>query len=226
MVSELPEDWLRENAIWADGWYAMPLEVLMRFGRWEDVLAEPEAPDFLPYSRALRHYARGVAYAATDRVEEARAEERLFAEAAKAVSPDAWFGNNDTVDLVAVAAKVLEGEILYRAGEEEAAFAALREAVRLEDALRYDEPPDWIQPSRHPLGAALLKSGRHVEAEAVFRADLAKLPGNGWALFGLARALRGQGKEAEAAEIEAAFAEAWKGADITIDSPCLCQRGV
>ena len=81
----------------------------------------------------------------------------------------------------------LDGEILYRAGKQDAGFERLREAVRHEDALRYDEPPDWIQPVRHALGAALLQSGRFTEAETVFRADLEKLPGNGWSLFGLGR---------------------------------------
>jgi Flp pilus assembly protein TadD len=90
----------------------------------------------------------------------------------------------------------------------------------------YSEPPDWIQPVRHPLGASLLQAGRHAEAEAVFREDLEKLPGNGWALFGMGRALRLQGKDAEAARFEARFAEAWQGADVKIASPCFCQKGV
>jgi tetratricopeptide (TPR) repeat protein len=222
----MPEEWLRENALWADGWVAMPVEVLMRFGRWEEILAEPEPPEYLPLSRALRHYARGVAYAATDRVEEARAEQKLFLEARTKVSTDATFGNNKSSDILGVAEALLQGEILYRAGEQEKGFAVLREAVKREDALRYDEPPDWIQPVRHPLGAALLQSGRYAEAEQVFREDLAKLPGNGWSLFGMGRALRLQGKEAEAATYEAQFTDAWKGADVKIASPCFCQRGV
>lgn len=226
MVAEMPEDWLRENAMWADGWVAMPIEVLMRFGRWEEILAEPEPPEYLPLSRALRHYARGVAYAAMEKVEEARAEQKAFLEARTKVSPDATFGNNKSTDILGVAEDLLEGEILYRAGEQEKGFAALREAVKREDALRYDEPPDWIQPVRHPLGAALLQSGRYAEAEQVFREDLAKLPGNGWSLFGMGRALRLQGKEDEAAAYEAKFAEAWKEADVKIASPCFCQRGV
>lgn len=226
MVAEMPEDWLRENAEWADGWVAMPLEVLMRFGRWEEILAEPEPPEYLPLTRALRHYARGVAYAAMDSVDEARSEQAAFAEARGKVSPGASFGNNSASDILDVAEALLDGEILYRAGEQDKGFEALREAVRREDALRYDEPPDWIQPVRHPLGAALLQSGRYAEAEAVFREDLAKLPGNGWSLFGMGRALRLQGKEAEAVQYEARFAEIWKEADVEISSPCFCQKGV
>jgi tetratricopeptide (TPR) repeat protein len=226
MVAEMPADWLEENALWADGWVAMPIEVLMRFGRWEEVLAEPEPPVYLPLSRALRHYARGVAFAALDRVEEARTAQREFAAARKLVAPEATFGNNRAADLLDVAAALLEGEVRFRAGEREEGIASLRLAVEREDALRYDEPPDWIQPVRHALGAALLKAGRAAEAEAVFREDLRRLPGNGWAHFGLGRALRLQGRDAEAAAQEAIFAEVWKGADTEIDSPCLCQRGV
>ncbi len=226
MVAQMPEDWLRENASWADGWVAMPLEVLMRFGRWQAILDEPEPPDFLPLTGALRRYARGVAFAATGKVEEARLEQRAFAEARTRVAAGATFGNNASADILAVADALLAGEILYRAGDTEAGFESLREAVRLEDALRYDEPPDWIQPVRHALGAALLQSGRHEEAEAVFREDLARLPGNGWSLFGLGRALRLQGRDAEATAVEARFAEAWRNADVAIASPCFCQSGV
>jgi tetratricopeptide (TPR) repeat protein len=226
MVAEMPEDWLKENAVWADGWVAMPLEVLMRFGRWEEILNEPEPPEYLPLTRALRFYARGVAHAAMGDVDAARAEQAAFAEARTRVAPEATFGNNAAADILGVAEALLEGEILYRAGDQDGGFASLREAVKREDALRYDEPPDWIQPVRHPLGAALLQSGKFAEAEQVFREDLAKLPGNGWALFGMGRALRLQGKEAEAAGYEARFAEAWRNADVEIASPCFCQKGV
>jgi tetratricopeptide (TPR) repeat protein len=226
MVAGMPAEWLQENAAFADGWVAMPMEVLMRFGRWQEILHEPEPPEYLPLSRALRHYARGVAHAALDDVEAARAEQATFAAAKAKVPESVLFGNNTGLAILGVAEKVLEGEILYRAGEEEAGFAALRESVQREDALRYDEPPGWIQPVRHALGAALLQSGRYAEAEAVFRADLDKLPDNGWALFGMARALRLQKKDAEAADFEARFETAWKSADVKISSPCLCLRGV
>ncbi len=226
MVEEFPADWLEANASWADGWVAMPIEALMRFGKWEEILQEPEIPEYLPLSRSLRLYARGVAYAAMSRVEEARAEQALFRQERGRVPEDAIFGNNSAHALLDVAEALLDGEILYRAGKEEEGFAALREAVRREDALRYDEPPDWIQPVRHALGAALLRSGKWAEAEEVFRADLRKLPDNGWSLYGLGRALRFQGKAAEAEIVEADFERAWANADIKIASPCFCQSGV
>ena len=226
MVAEMPEDWLKENAAWADGWVAMPMEVLMRFGRWDEILLEPEPPEYLPLTRALRHYARGVAHAAMGSVDEARGEQAAFEEARAKVGPGTTFGNNSASDILAVADALLEGEILYRAGEQEKGLASLREAVKREDALRYDEPPDWIQPTRHPLGAALLQSGKYAEAERVFREDLERLPGNGWSLFGMGRALRLQKKEAEAAAYEAKFTETWTNADVEIVSPCFCQKGV
>ena len=95
-----------------------------------------------------------------------------------------------------------------------------------EDKLRYDEPPDWIQPTRHALGAALLQAGRLGEAEAVFRSDLTRLQGNGWSLFGLSRALRLQKRSGEAAVIEKQFAKVWQKADVKIKSACLCLPGV
>jgi tetratricopeptide (TPR) repeat protein len=226
MVDEFPAEWLEANASWADGWVAMPIEALMRFGKWEEILQEPELPEYLPLSRALRLYARGVAYAAMSKVDEARAEQAEFHEARALVPEEAIFGNNSAHDLLDVAEALLEGEILYRAGKQDEGFAALREAVRREDALSYDEPPDWIQPVRHALGAALLQSGKWSEAEEVFRTDLERLPGNGWSLYGLGRALRFQEKSEEANSVEAEFERVWANSDIQIASPCFCQSGV
>jgi predicted Zn-dependent protease len=125
-----------------------------------------------------------------------------------------------------VAEAVLRGEILFRSGRREEGIAMLREGVTREDRLRYDEPPDWIQPVRHPLGAALLQAGRFAEAEAVFRADLEKLPDNGWGLYGLSRALAMQKKKAEAATVLKRFEQVWARADVRIQSACLCLPGV
>ncbi len=225
MVADIPLEFFRENPF-ADGFMAMPLEVLMRFGRWDEILAEPAFPDFVPISRALQHYARAVAHAAKDDVPSARREQAAFLEARGRVPEEAFFGNNSASDVLDVAERLMEGEILYRAGETDAGLAALAEAVEREDQLRYDEPPDWIQPVRHAYGAALLQAGRFAEAEAVFREDLAKLPDNGWGLYGLHRALQLQRKTAEAEAAEQRFDEVWKRADIQIKSPCLCLPGV
>lgn len=225
MVADIPLPFFKENP-WADGLMASPLEVLMRFGKWDEILATPEFPEYAPISRSLQHYARAVSYAAKDDLKGAQKEQAAFMEARTRVGKEATFGNNPGSDLLDVAEHLMKGETLFRSGKVDEGIAAMREAVAREDKLRYDEPPDWLQPVRHPLGAALLQAGRLGEAEAVFRTDLIKLPGNGWSLFGLARALRLQKRNAEAAVIEKQFAKTWAKADVKIKSACLCLPGV
>ena len=125
-----------------------------------------------------------------------------------------------------LASTMIEGEILVREGKIDQGISKLREAVTLEDALHYDEPPAWMIPGRHVLGAVLLKANKPAEAEQVYRDDLAKLPDNGWSLFGLAQALKAQGKADEAAKYQAKFEMVWAKADTKIKSSCLCQDGV
>ena len=226
LVADIPEDWLQENAFWADGFIAMPYEVMMRFGLWEEILQEPQPPEYIPFTRSMHYAARAVALAALGRPTEARVEQEAFREQRKHVPRDAPFGNNLAHDLLDVADRLVEGEILYREGRKDAGIEALYEAASLEDALRYDEPPDWIQPIRHALGATLMQERRYADAEKVYREDLAKLPGNGWSLYGLARSLRLQGATAEAEAVEASFKEVWAGADTKLTSSCFCQPGV
>ena len=121
---------------------------------------------------------------------------------------------------------MVDGEILVREGKSEEGLKKLREAVKLEDDLRYDEPPAWMIPARHSLGAALLRVNKAAEAEQVYRDDLTKLPGNGWSLLGLAQTLRILGKADEAVTYEAQFEKVWAKADVKIKSSCLCQEGV
>ena len=119
-----------------------------------------------------------------------------------------------------------EGEILIRENKLDAGIAELREAIKLEDALHYDEPPGWLIPVRHSLGATLMRNSRYAEAEQVYREDLKKLPDNGWSLYGLAQSLRAQKKNPkEAKATEAKFKEIWADADLKITSSCLCQPG-
>lgn len=223
LIDRMPEDWLKEFAPIVDGFLATPYELQIRFGRWTDLLAEPEPREIFPLARTLWRYSRGVALAALHRPAEARVELKAFLQARGKVAKDAGFGNNTAADIMGVAEAALEGEILYREGKKDAAFASFREAVKREDALRYGEPPDWIQPIRHTLGAALLDSGRAAEAEAVYRDDLKRWPENGWSLLGLSLSLRGQGKDA--AEVDRRFREAWKDADLKTTSSCLCLPG-
>jgi tetratricopeptide (TPR) repeat protein len=117
---------------------------------------------------------------------------------------------------------MLEGEIAFRRGNIAEAESALRQAIAIEDQLSYMEPPEWIQPVRHTLGAVLLHAGRYEDAEVVYRGDLAKWPDNGWSLFGLAECLRMKNEMAAAREAESSFRKTWAKADVEIASSCLC----
>ena len=225
MVAGLPADFLQDYSVAAEAFLAMPLEVLVRFGRWDDVLAEPEHPAAQPFTHAFQHAARGIAVAAKGDVVAARHEQALYVAAAKAVSADETAGNNSCQSVFTVVTPMLEGEILVREGKLEDALIQLRAAVKAEDALRYDEPPGWLIPMRHSLGATLMRAGRFAEAEQVYREDLNRVPRNGWSLFGLSEALTLQHKVAEAAVVRAQFEKVWAQADLTITSSCMCQPG-
>ena len=225
MIAEMPPEWIRESAGIADGFMGMPLEVMMRFGRWDEILAVAEPPEYLPISRAMRFYARGIASAAQGKKAEARAEQAAFLEAKGKVPESAFFGNNKAADILGIAEHLLAGEIVYREGKVDRGIAELKDAVKREDALRYDEPPDWIQPVRHALGAALVRANRPLEAAAVYREDLRRLPENGWSLFGLAKALKMQ-KSDDAADFQERFAKVWANADVKLMSSCFCQPGI
>lgn len=225
MVDELPREVPPEIFGFIDGFSAMPYEVLVRYGRWDEILAEPMRPEKFVFSRALLLAARGIALAAQGRPAEARAEQAAFLAARGKVAADAGFGTNLMPPLLDVAEHMLAGEILLREGRRNEGFAALRAAVACEDALHYDEPPGWIIPVRHSLGAGLMQAGLYAEAEAVYRADLKKLPANGWSLYGLAGCLDAQDRKAEAAAVRAEFGKIWARADMTITSSCLCFPG-
>jgi tetratricopeptide (TPR) repeat protein len=189
------------------------LFALARFGKWDELLTIPAPPSELRYTTAVRHYARGVALAATGRFEDAAREHRDLAALLNALPEQQQIGFIRIVDLVRIAERVLAGEIAARRRQFEVAIGAFQEAVRLEDALRYHEPSLWHYPVRHSLGAVLLASGRPAEAEEVYRQDLRHHPENGWALSGLARSLRAQNRSDEAGQVEARFRKAWHGAD-------------
>jgi tetratricopeptide (TPR) repeat protein len=224
MFAGVPKEWIaiKENAAIADGYVAMPLEVMKRFGRWDDILNEPEPPEIFPIARAMRHYTRGVAYAAKGKLTEARNSWKAFREANLLVSKDATFGNNKATDLFLVADSMMEGEILLREGKTKEGIEALQRAVQFEDKLRYSEPPDWIVPVRHALGAFLLHNGQASEAEKVYREDLRRWPNNGWSLFGLAASLKAQGKKEDAEKVQKQFQQVWNRADVKIPSSCYC----
>ncbi len=222
MLREIPPDFIKAAAPFVDPLASIDLTVLMRFGRWDEILAQPRPADYLPITGAMWHFARASALAAQDKVKEAVAEQAVFREAVAALPEDARLQQNPAALGLAIADRILEGEIAFRQGKIDESVAALTEAIRHEDSLRYIEPPDWLQPARHSLGAVLLSAGRFAEAEAVYRADLQHWPENGWALYGLAQSLKGQNRSADADEAEARFAKAWAHADTRINATCLC----
>jgi tetratricopeptide (TPR) repeat protein len=225
MIAGMPPDWVRELAFFADGYMAVEMESLMRFGRWEEILVLPEPPEYLPITATLRHSTRGVALAASGRLAEAKAEQKAFETAAARVTEEMVVGNNSALVVLDIARHLLAGEVLAQEGKTDAAVKELAKAVELEDGLRYNEAPDWMQPVRHALGAVLVRAGRFADAEQVYREDLKRNQENGWALYGLARCLRERGATEEAAAVEARFTKAWSRADVTIKTSCFCQAG-
>ncbi len=206
-----------------DVFVATPLHVMVRFGMWDEILREPEPAANLPATRAVWRYARGVALASLGRVAEAEREQAEFLTAKAAVPPTRLLFQNRVSDILGVAEKVLAGEIAYRKGEHDRAFALLREAVALDGRLAYDEPWGWMEPARHALGALLTEQGRYAEAIPVYEADLKRHPENGWSLHGLAECLDGVGRRAEAAAVRARFTAAWSRADVAIRGSCFCK---
>ena len=199
------------------GFRVVPYYALTRFGRWEEMLKEPEPPAYSPVLRAVWHYARGLSFVATGRAdaavpELARLKELLLDESMK----QPLFSPNLAGLVLAPAPEVLEGEIAAARGDYAPAIAHLERAVRLEDSLVYTEPSEFHYPPRHALGAILLEAGRPAEAETVYWEDLRRNKENGWALFGLLQALRDQQKTDEAAIIEARFTRAWARSDVTL----------
>jgi tetratricopeptide (TPR) repeat protein len=225
MIAGIPEDWAKSNAATVDGYMAIALEALMRFGKWDDILAEPQPPAHFPVTTALWRFSRAIAYGAKGLAEMGRREQGLFHAAVNRVPEGAMMAINPAADVLKVAARMLEGELSYREGNLDDALKGLEEAVALEDALRYMEPPDWIQPVRHTLGAVLLREGRVADAEKVYRKDLEVWPDNGWSLFGLYRCLEARRAKEEAAAVKARFDRVWADADVELASTCLCVPG-
>ncbi|KAJ5204748.1 uncharacterized protein N7498_005627 [Penicillium cinerascens] len=238
LADSITEDLLRVEsppmADWLEGFIATRVHALIRFGRWEDIIALELPTDRNLYctTTAMTHYAKGVAYAATGRVVEAKKEQSEFQSAVKLVPSSRTVFNNTCVDILCVAEAMLDGEIAYRCGDYDVAFAHLRTAVDRDDNLPYDEPWGWMQPARHALGALLLEQGRVEESMEIYAADLGideSLPralrhiGNVWALHGYHECLVKLGKNGEARVLATQLRLALAMADVPIRSSCLCR---
>ena len=198
-----------------------PKVALVRFGRWDEVLNEPQPEPELKYTTAIWRFARGSAFAARNDVAKADAELTALQAIEKSLPADAQLGNNLAVNLLKVADLALAGKIAYARGDKEAAFALLTKAVAAEDATSYNEPSDWDMPVREFFGGALLASGDYAKAESVFRAEIERRPRNGRALFGLAESLRKQGKTSSAQMVQQEFERSWQTADTKLSVEAL-----
>lgn len=224
-------------ADWLESFLAMRVHALVRFGRWDDVLALPLPADRDLYCvcTALTHYAKGVAHAALGDVGGAREQQALFEESRANVKESRTLFNNQCTEILKVGAALLRGEVEYRAGNHEDAFAHLREGIALYDGLPYDEPWGWMQPVRHAYGALLLEQERVEEALAVYRADLGiddslprahQHPHNVWSLHGYHECLVKLGKKKEVDDISGKLKAALELADVPIKSSCFCRTKV
>jgi tetratricopeptide (TPR) repeat protein len=238
LAAAIPAGLLRvENppmADWLEGFVPMRMHVLIRFGRWDDIIATPLPSDADLYcvTTAMTHYAKGVAHAATGQITAAAEHRDRFAAAVARVPESRTVFNNTCQDILAVAGAMLDGELEYRRGNHDAAFGHLRRAVELDDGLPYDEPWGWMQPARHAYGALLLEQGRIEEAEAVYRADLGlddtlaracQHPGNVWSLHGYHECLTRLGKRELAGVVAQQLKIAAAYADVPVTSSCYCR---
>jgi pimeloyl-ACP methyl ester carboxylesterase len=189
------------------------LVTLVRFEKWDEVMKYPEPEPELKITGGFRHFARGLALAHTGRSAEAKKELAALREKIGLVPADAGFGNSTARGVLKIAEQMLAGEIMLALGENRPAIEALRQAVAAEDVVNYNEPPDWDIPARERLGRALLVDSQFAEAEKIYRAELAKHPRNGRALFGLAEALNRQGKTDAGKMVAREFEKAWEKAD-------------
>jgi len=209
-------DPIADQMVMIEPFAAQDLAVAVRFGMWGLVLEHRPPAATRAMQTSLYHFARGAAMVGMGKPADAEAELAALTKAAAAIPKDGMVGPaNAAVDVIAVAIADLTARVAEAKGDTAAAIAGFTKAVAAEDRLGYNEPPDWLIPERERLGAALLKAGRHADAERVFRADLAKNVGNPRSLYGLWRSLEGQ-KKAAAAETKAAFDKAWAGADVVL----------
>ena len=239
LIATTPEALLRvpspPMADFIEGYLPMKQHVLIRFGKWQEIVEQdlPVDQELYCSTTAMMLYAKAVAYSAMGNIAEAEQARDAFLEAKIRVPESRRVHNNTVVDLLAIAEEMLHGELEYRRGNFDAAFAHLRQAVALDDALPYDEPWGWMQPTRHALGALLLEQGHLEEAEAVYRADLGldhtlsracQHLGNLWSLHGLHECLTRRGETVEARLIKQQLDQALARTEIPVYASCYCRQ--
>jgi tetratricopeptide (TPR) repeat protein len=221
-------------AMTTEGYYSMKMHVLVRFGRWQEIIDEPVPADHSIFlvSIPMHHYARAIAYATLKDFARAEQERELFRLSKSRVPMSRRFLSNFALDTLAVGEAMLDGEVEYHKGNYDQAFMHLREAVRRDDNLGYTEPWAWMHPPRHALAALLMDQGHYVEAEKIYRDDLGlsgriqrctQHPDNVWALHGLVECLQMRGEKEESPMFSAKLARALAKTDVPITSSCMCR---
>jgi tetratricopeptide (TPR) repeat protein len=202
-----------------EGFMTIPIAVDVRFHKWDSILAMKQPDPEMKITTVFWHFARGMAYAGKGKVSEAEAEYKIVAAAEKATPEDVPFAmpvNNKAKDVLKIAQNVLGAKIAQAKKDSDGSIAMLREAVAVQDTLKYDEPSDWFFPVRESLGAALLLKGDHQAAEKTFREDLERNPRNPRSLYGLQQTLKKQGREYDASFVQKQFDASWKGGANTL----------
>ena len=238
IIETTPEELLRiENpamADWIEGYIGMKAHVYIRFGKWQEIVDHPlpQDPDLYAMSTAVWHYAKTIAHAALEDVSAAEKQRVQFFQAKAKVPATRYLFNNTCSDILDIAEQMLLGEIEYRKGNHEVAYGHLRQAVDLDDNLKYDEPWGWMQPARHALGALLLEQGHIDQAEQVYRDDLglsdtlvstSQHPDNLWSLHGLVECLERRGETDQAKLMRARLNLAKARADVPVNASCACR---
>ena len=238
IIATTPEELLRiENpamADWMEAYIGMKAHVFIRFGKWQEIIDHPlpDAPELYTMTTAVWHYAKTISWAALDNVAAAEQQRTRFFNAKTKVSSTRYLFNNSCLDVLSIAEQMLHGEIEYRKGHHESAYAYLGKAIELEDNLKYDEPWGWMQPARHALGALLLEQGHVETAEQVYRDDLglsdnlvstSRHPDNLWSLHGLVECLNRLGRNDEANTMQARLNLAIARADEPVVASCACR---
>ncbi|MGV0873889.1 tetratricopeptide repeat protein [Mycolicibacterium sp. XJ879] len=241
LAAQLTPDLLRIEsppmADWLEAFVPLGIHALVRFGRWDDLIAHrlPQNLDLYCSTAATIHYGRGVAHAVNGNLVAAHAERDAFLNAYGRIPDTRYLFNNTVLDILAIASQMLAGEIAYRDGEFDEAFARLETAIALDDALPYDEPWGWMQPTRHAYGALLLEQGYVERAASVYAADLGldrtlprpcQHPNNVWSLHGYHECLQRLGRIDEATIIGQQLALAMARADVPIAASCACRLEV
>ncbi len=226
MWSQIPADRLEAVASDVDAWMCSVYDVYKRFGRWDEMLAEPAPPEYMPFTLATWHAHRAISHAAKKEFDAAEREFKAYRRVVKNIRPE-HLSNDYSVKAARGRLNVIDhfvpGEIALQQGKLRKAIKHLERAKTAEDSLGYSgEPPDYLQPIRHTLGAVYLMDGRLEEAEEAYREDLAEFPENGWSLYGLSRVLHAQGRTEEAEDVEEEFGRIWAKADRPITTSCEC----